>query len=120
VKAFIIRTAQSKASAEEGKFSASHAKESTVLLMHPDDLATWNLKDGMCEHCTNLELGFDAVLAVKGSRYVHQGTVNLINSPWISSWIAYNQRSVDIDIEPTTDQPTPLETSYDNTLERPA
>ena len=120
VLACIIKTAQSKASSEDGKFSAAFAKESTSLLVNSDDLAPWNFKERMNVHCTNQDLGLDVVLAVKASRFVRKGTVNLINSPWISSWIAYNQRSVEIELESTTDQPYPLETLYNTTLERPA
>lgn len=118
VKAYVIKTALSKASSEEGKFSASFTKENTLLLVHADDIATWNYKEGMSVRCINQELGFNVVLAVKASRFVRKGTVNIINSPWLLLWIAYNLRSMDLDIEPTNDQPNSLETIYNSILER--
>jgi formylmethanofuran dehydrogenase subunit D len=98
VQAFIVKTAKSRAMAEDGKYSESYAIESTFLLVNPDDMTAWNFKDGIVVAC-NVPGGRDNVLlVVKSSRNVRRNTVNLVESAWIKSISRCEVRSVEIEI----------------------
>nr|MDO8110878.1 hypothetical protein [Candidatus Sigynarchaeota archaeon] len=109
VKSCIIKTAQSKAGSEEGKFSEAYAKEALSMLMHPEDMNTWHLKDGMHVSCTNPDNRRHVILIAKTSRYVSRGMVNLIASPWITEIDGGDRRFLIVDIEQTTEAPESLD-----------
>nr|MDO8085673.1 hypothetical protein [Candidatus Sigynarchaeum springense] len=109
VRACIVKTAQYKASGEEGKYSEAYKREATAFLVHPDDMAAWRFKDGMHVLCSSQDGKQTAILAVKQTRHSRKGMVNIIASPWTACLVRDDSRFVDIDVEPSTGSILPLE-----------
>ncbi|MEX2682450.1 MAG: molybdopterin dinucleotide binding domain-containing protein [Candidatus Sigynarchaeota archaeon] len=109
VRACIVKTAQYKASGEEGKYSEAYRREATVLLVHPDDMVAWQFKEGMHVACSNQEKKQAVILAVKQTRNVRKGMVNIIASPWTACLLQDDRRFVDLDVEPSTEEILPLD-----------
>ncbi|NMC07076.1 MAG: hypothetical protein GYA24_17805 [Candidatus Lokiarchaeota archaeon] len=109
VRAFMVKTAQFKASAEEGKYSDAYKREGAALLVHPDDLATWALRDGMHVTCTNPASGRSTILAIKPARNTCKGMVAFNESPWTRCLVENNGRIAELVIEPSTAEISPLE-----------
>jgi formylmethanofuran dehydrogenase subunit D len=101
VRACIVKTAQFKASAEEGKYSEAYKREATLLLVHPEDMAAWGFKEGIHVSCKNLENGQAAVLVVKATRNARKGMVNIILSPWTACLVKDDGRFIDVLLEPS-------------------
>ncbi len=114
VRACIVKTAQFKASAEEGKYSEAYKREATALLVHPDDMAVWGFKEGMHVSCSNPDNNQAMVLAVKPTRNARQGMVNIIVSPWTACLVRDDSRFIDIDVEPSGASTIPLEQALTN------
>ncbi len=109
VRACIVRTAQFKASAEEGKYSEAYKREATTLLVHPDDMAAWGFKEGAHVSCSNPDNKQTVVLAVKPTRNARQGMVNVVFSPWTDCLVRDDNRFIEIDIEPSSANTIPIE-----------
>lgn len=101
VRACLVKTAQYKASAEEGKFSEAYNREATAMLVHPDDMATWGFKEGMHVSCSNQETSQPVILVVRPTRNVKKGMVNVIVSPWTACLVQDDRRFIDVEMEPT-------------------
>ncbi len=109
VRACIVKTAQYKASGEEGKYSEAYKREATALLVHPDDLAAWGFKEGMHVSCSSQDDKQAVVLAVKQTRNARKGMVNIVASPWTACLVRDDGRFVEIDVEPSTGSILPLD-----------
>ncbi|MBN2153883.1 MAG: hypothetical protein JW839_20670 [Candidatus Lokiarchaeota archaeon] len=105
----MVKTAQYKASAEEGKHSEAYKREATALLVHPDDMAEWGLKEGMHVSCSSQESDQAVILAVQQTRNARKGMVNVILSPWTACLVRDDRRFVEIDVEPSAASALPLE-----------
>jgi formylmethanofuran dehydrogenase subunit D len=109
VRACIVKTAQFKASGEEGKFSEAYKREATLMLLHPDDMAAWGLKEGMNVSCKNPENRQTIILVVKPTRNASKGMVNIIASAWTNCLERGGDRFMEIDVEPSSASTIPIE-----------
>jgi formylmethanofuran dehydrogenase subunit D len=109
VRACIVKTAQFKASAEEGKYSEAYKREATALLVHPDDIAAWGFKDGGHVSCSNPDNNQAVILAVKPTRNARLGMVNIVVSPWTACLVKDDNRFIEIDVEASSASIIPIE-----------
>jgi formylmethanofuran dehydrogenase subunit D len=102
VRACLVKTAQYKARAEEGKFSEAYNREATAVLVHPEDIASWGFRDGIHVSCSNQETTEAVILVVRPTRNAKKGMVNIIISPWTACLVQDDRRIIDVDLEPSS------------------